>query len=510
MKRALISVYNKQGIIEFSEKLIALGWEIISTGGTYKELKQANIPVTEINEITKFPEILDGRVKTLNPILHGGILFRRDNEKDLETVNKYGLCEIDMVVNNFYPFEETIKKDGITEEQVIENIDIGGPSMLRAASKNFKFVTVIFDNEDYNTVIDEIARFGDTTLETRKILAGKAYSYTAYYDSLVSDYFNSTNSVLFPKHLTMGYKKNSDLRYGENPHQKAALYEKNMRNKPNIVNANKLHGKELSYNNIFDANALLELLTEFNEPTAVAIKHGNPCGISSSHDIYTAYLNAYNADTDSIFGGIVGLNREVDEKLASKLSEIFLEIILAPSFTSKALEILEKKKNIRLLEIDKLNEFKKDKMTFKAINGGLLYQEKDNLLINGKLEVVSKRKPTPGELEDMNFAWIISKYINSNGVVLAKDKTSLGIGLGDVNRYFAVESALKKAKGNTENSVLASDGFFPFDDSIKLLAKYGITAIIEPGGSIRDKEVIEQADKNNIALVFTGIRHFKH
>ena len=510
MKRALISVYDKTNIVEFSLGLKNLGFEIISTGGTSRILKEAGIEVIDVDEVTNFPEILDGRVKTLNPYIHGGLLYRRDNPSHVKTIEEMKIHPIDIVVNNLYPFEETIKKPGVTQEEIIENIDIGGPSMIRAAAKNYEFLTVIVDPADYSKVLDELKENGETNFATRQYLARKVFNYTAYYDTLISNYFNSIENVVFPDKLTLAYKNGKELRYGENPHQKAAFYEEVGKVEGTLAGAVQLHGKELSFNNINDANGALEALKEFDEPTVVGVKHTNPCGIGSGADLVEAYEKAYESDKISIFGGIIAANREIDERVAEKINEIFIEIVLAPSFTEKAIEILSQKKNIRILKIDNIIDKKYTELDVKKVVGGLLIQDRNSLLIGEDIEVVTDRKPTEKEMEDLLFGWKSAKNIKSNGVVLAKDKGTVGIGLGEVNRVWAVENAISRAGDKIEGSVLASDGFFPFKDSIELLAKAGIKAVIQPGGSLRDKEVIEEANKNGIAMIFTGIRHFKH
>lgn len=509
MKRALISVYDKTGIVEFAKKLVELGWQIISTGGSYKELKNSGIDVIGIEEVTGFPEILDGRVKTLNPYIHGGILYKRDDEKHISTVKNMNISSIDLIVNNLYPFEETLEKKDVTHEEIIENIDIGGPSMIRAAAKNYKDVTVIIDPEDYQLVLEELMENGQTTLKTRLYLARKVFNYTAYYDSIISKYFNELDNVEFPDYMTLGYKLKSSLRYGENPHQNAAFYVKSDIDEGSIAGGEKLHGKELSFNNINDGSAALDMVKEFDEPTVVAVKHANPCGIGSGRNILEAYLKAYECDKESIYGGIVAANREIDEETAAEMSKIFLEVIIAPSFTKGAIEILTKKKNLRLIQVGKVDS-NKEEIELKHVSGGILIQEKDSKSLLDDLKVVTERKPTKEEMEDLIFAWKSVKHLKSNGVAIAKNKGTLGIGGGEVNRFWAVENAIKRAKDSAKGSVIASDGFFPFKDSIEILGKSGITAIIQPGGSIRDEEVIEEANRYNIAMVFTGIRHFKH
>ena len=510
MKRALISVYDKTGIVEFSKSLVLLGWEIISTGGSYNTLKEAGIKVLEIKDVTNFPEILDGRVKTLNPYIHGGILYRRDDESHLKTIEDMNITPIQMVVNNLYPFEETIKKPNVTQEEIIENIDIGGPSMIRAAAKNYSSVTVIVDPLDYSSIINELKNNGDTTQDTRRYLARKVFNYTAYYDTLISNYFNQLDEELFPEKLTLAFNKNSQLRYGENPHQRASFYDEVNITKGSLKDMIQLHGKELSFNNINDSNGALKILKEFHEPTVVAVKHANPCGIGSGADILEAYIKAYKCDMESIFGGIIVANREIDEKVASEINKVFIEVVIAPSFSKKAFEILKSKKNIRLIQIEDINNMDYPEWDMKKTLGGLLIQEPDNILLHDGVTVVTERTPTEKEMEDMYFAWKSAKHINSNGVVIAKDGGTVGIGLGEVNRYWAVENAIKRAGEKISGSVLASDGFFPFADSIKLLGESGIKAIIQPGGSIKDPEIIEEANRQGIAMLFTNIRHFRH
>ncbi len=510
MKRVLISVYDKKGIVEFAKELIELGWEIISTGGTSKVLKEAGIEIIDIEEITRFPEILDGRVKTLHPNIHGGLLYKRDSDEHKKTLDDLNIHSIDMVVNNLYPFEETIKKQGVGHEEIIENIDIGGPSMIRAAAKNYKYVTVVMDPSDYSKVLEELKSKGEISTELRRALARKVFQYTAYYDSLIANYFNSLDSIGFPDIMTFSFKDKQCLRYGENPHQKAAFYKEIDNLEGTIAGAIQLHGKELSFNNINDGNGTLEILKEFDEPTVVAVKHANPCGIGSGENLLEAYNKAYESDKVSIFGGIIGANREIDEEVAKRINDIFIEIVMAPAFTDKALEILTSKKNIRILQIP--NIMKKDypSLDVKKVLGGILIQERDIKLLDGELKVVTKRRPTDKEMEDLLFGWKAVKGVKSNGVLLVKDKGTIGIGMGEVNRVWAVKAAIERAGEKVKDSVLASDGFFPFKDSVEALAKAGVTAIIQPGGSLRDEESIEEANKNGIAMVFTRMRHFKH
>lgn len=510
MKTALISVYNKEGIVDFSSELDKLGWRIISTGGTSKILKEAGIDVVDVSQITKFPEILDGRVKTLHPNIHGGLLYRRDDKDHVKTLEELSIGSIDMVVNNLYPFEETLKKEGVTQEEIIENIDIGGPSMIRAAAKNYRDVIVVVDPVDYENILEELKNKGDTSIELRQSLARKVFQYTAYYDSLISNYFNRLESIDFPEVITFSFKDRQGLRYGENPHQKAAVYKEMVNLDGTILGAKKLHGKDLSFNNINDGNGTLEILKEFEEPTVVAVKHANPCGIGSGENLLEAYNKAYESDKISIFGGIIGVNREVDAEVAKKINEIFIEIIMAPSYTEEALEILTSKKNIRILEIPNIMKNDYSSYDVKKVLGGILIQDRDTQLLKEELKVVTNRKPTDKEMEDLLFGWKAVKGVKSNSVLLAKDKGTIGIGMGEVNRVWAVEAAIERGGEKTKGSVLASDGFFPFKDSVEALAKAGVTAIIQPGGSLRDEESIEEANKHDIAMIFTGIRHFKH
>lgn len=510
MKRALISVYDKDGIVEFANSLKKLGWDIISTGGTYRLLKENNIDVIEVDEITDFKEILDGRVKTLNPRIHGGILFKRDNKEHRKTIEDLGILPIHMVVNNLYPFEETVNKQGVSLDEIIENIDIGGPSMIRAAAKNYQDVTVIVDPKDYNCVLAELIKDGETTNKTREYLAAKVFSYTSYYDTLIAKFFNDLVGIKFPDYLSLGYKKKEQLRYGENPHQEACLYTESSIDGGSILSGVKLHGKELSYNNINDGNAAISIIKEFERPTAVAIKHANPCGVASGENILKAYKKAYECDSESIFGGIVALNRQVDEDLAKELNKIFLEIVIAPSFSDAALEVLKGKKNIRLIKLEDISIPYKKSMDIKKIEGGLLIQDKNQDLLNDDMEISSELSPSEEDIDELVFAWKVAKHINSNGVVITKDEATIGIGLGEVNRFFAVEGAIKRAGEKAKGAYLASDGFFPFKDSIEALSIAGIRAIIQPGGSLKDDEVIEKVNEEKMIMVLTGIRHFKH
>ncbi|MDK2917650.1 MAG: phosphoribosylaminoimidazolecarboxamide formyltransferase / cyclohydrolase [Candidatus Petromonas sp.] len=512
IKRALISVSNKTGVVEFAKELKKLGVEIISTGGTARKLSENGIEVTKVSDITGFPECLDGRVKTLHPVIHGGILAVRDNEDHMTQLKELNIDPIDLLVINLYPFKETISKEDVKLEDAIENIDIGGPTMLRSAAKNFKDVVVVVDPSDYEKVLDEIKENKEVSYETKYELALKVFEYTAHYDTLISGYLRSRlENRKFPEILTLTYEKVQDLRYGENPHQQAAFYKEIGKNEGSLVNAQQLHGKELSFNNINDTNGALELLKEYEKPTVVAVKHANACGVGSGYDIYDAYMKAYECDPKSIFGGIVAANRTIDIRTAEEINKIFVEIVIAPDFEEDALEVLKSKKNIRLLKLKDIDKAQKaNSMDIKKVNGGILLQGVDSELYDGEFKVVTERIPTEKEMEDLKFAWKVCKHIKSNGIVLAKCKQTVGIGPGQVNRIWAVENAIRQAFVEVKGAVMASDAFFPFADCVEAAAKAGITAIIQPGGSIRDQESIDAANKYGIAMVFTGMRHFKH
>ncbi|WP_040197030.1 bifunctional phosphoribosylaminoimidazolecarboxamide formyltransferase/IMP cyclohydrolase [Candidatus Soleaferrea massiliensis] len=513
-RRALISVSDKTGVVEFAKKLEQLGFEIVSTGGTSKVLSENGVQVTNVSDITGFPECLDGRVKTLHPMVHAGILAMRSNPDHMKQLEELKVTPIDVVAINLYPFKATILKPDVELEDAIENIDIGGPTMIRAAAKNWQDVAVIVDPADYDTVIAQL-QDGEVTRETKFKLSGKVFEHTASYDALISNYLRRQRGEdNLPETLTLTFEKVQQMRYGENPHQNAAFY-KEINNMDNTLSAAKqLHGKELSYNNINDANGALDIIKEFgfDVPTAVAVKHANPCGVGTGRDLYEAYMNAYEADPVSIFGGIVALNRPVDLKTAQELAKIFLEIIIAPSFDADALEILTQKKNIRLLELPNLAKANtKDMVDMKKVAGGLLVQDLDTELLNREeLKVVTKRAPTEDEMKQLEFAWKVVKHTKSNGIALAKDNRTVGIGPGQTNRITALELAIKYAGDHVQGSVMASDAFFPFSDCVEAAAKAGITAIIQPGGSIRDEDSIKACDEAGIATVFTGMRHFKH
>lgn len=509
-KRALISVFDKSGIVDFAKSLHGMGWEIISTGGTSKKLKEEGINVMDISDLTKFPECFDGRVKTLHPNVEGGILAIRDNDKHKQQMVELGIEPIDMVVCNLYPFKQTILKEGVSHEEIIENIDIGGPTMIRAAAKNYPFVTVITDPEDYDQVINEIKENGDTTLATKELLAAKVFIHTAHYDSLIANYFTKRLNIHSPKTLTLTYEKKQDLRYGENPHQQATFYTQVQETEGTLTGAIQLQGKELSYNNIGDTDGALEALKEFDEPTIVAAKHANPCGVGSADTLSKAFQKAYEADPVSIYGGIVAANREIDKATAELMSPIFLEVIVAPSFSEEAMAILGKKKNLRLLQLPHIEKHDYTTPKAKTVLGGLLIQDMDLKLLEDDLKVVTERQPSEKEMEDLLFAWKVVKHAKSNAIVLAKDKCTTGVGPGQVSRIWALENAIRQGGERIAGSVLASDAFFPFSDCVEAAHKAGVTAIIQPGGSIRDEESIVAANKYGIAMIFTGIRHFKH
>ncbi|WP_163970951.1 bifunctional phosphoribosylaminoimidazolecarboxamide formyltransferase/IMP cyclohydrolase [Oceanobacillus halotolerans] len=508
-KRALVSVSNKENITEFVQGLVGLDYEIISTGGTLRVLEEAGISVKPVEAVTGSPEILDGRVKTLHPMIHGGLLAKRDNPDHRQQLEDHSITPIDMVIVNLYPFKQTFDQEGVTEEEIIENIDIGGPTMLRAAAKNFSDVTVVVDPKDYETVL-EAARHDKLNKQKRQQLAAKVFRHTAYYDSLIASYFTDKEEASFPETYTVTYEKVQSLRYGENPHQQAAFYKNPIQDGMSLATANQLHGKELSYNNIQDANAAVEILSDYKEPAAVAVKHMNPCGIGVADTLNVAFDKAFDADPISIFGGIVALNGEVDEKTAEKLSEIFLEIIIAPGFTEDAFRILTKKKNIRLLELASAdNESTTHKLT--TVNGGVLIQEFDKAVVmKDDLTVTTKRRPSEQEITDLLFAWKAVKHVKSNAIVLAKDNQTVGVGAGQMNRVGAAKIATEQAEEKAKGAVMASDAFFPMPDTVEVAAKAGITAIIQPGGSKRDQDSIDKCNEYGIAMVFTGMRHFKH
>jgi phosphoribosylaminoimidazolecarboxamide formyltransferase/IMP cyclohydrolase len=509
-KSALISVSDKDGIVEFAKGLKKHGVKIISTGGTAKLLAESGVEIIEIGEFTGFPEMLDGRVKTLHPKVHGGILNVRDNSEHQATMKEHGLEDIDMVVVNLYPFEATVAK-GAEHDEVVENIDIGGPSMIRSAAKNHKFVTIIVDNGDFDRVLAEMDN-GGTELDTRIDLARKAYSHTGVYDSIIASYFNKKLGVKFPEEIAIPARKKQGMRYGENPHQDSAFYVKPLVNEASVSTGKQLQGKELSFNNIADIHATLELVKEFKKPAVAIIKHTNPCGCAIGESVSEAYDKALECDPVSAFGGIVGVNREVDRDLADKLANIFLEVVLAPSFSKEALEVLAPKKNLRLIELGDITGGHDNELDIKNVTGGLLLQDRDLHEIDDirSLNVPTDRKPTDAEYEALDFAWIVAKHVKSNAIVYTTEDRTIGVGAGQMSRVDSSKIAASKAQKELKGTVMASDAFFPFRDSVDEAAERGITAIVSPGGSIRDDEVIAAANEHGIAMVFTGVRHFKH
>ncbi|MCK9555341.1 bifunctional phosphoribosylaminoimidazolecarboxamide formyltransferase/IMP cyclohydrolase [bacterium] len=521
VERALLSVYDKTGIAEFARELRGLGVEIISTGGTARLLKEEGIPITNISDYTGFPEMLDGRVKTLHPKVHAGLLALRNNESHKKQMKNAGFGYIDLVVVNLYPFEQTISKNNVTLEEAIENIDIGGPSMLRSAAKNYRDVAVVVNPSKYELVLKELKENKNTLSEELKMrLAVEVFQTTSRYDALISSYLKKVSSAItdsLPGELSISCVKKQNLRYGENPHQKAAFFEDYAfeKSEPSVIGAKQLHGKELSFNNIIDLNAALEIVKEFTEPFAVIIKHTNPCGAAVSGDICSAYKKALETDPLSAFGSIVGFNRGLDEAAAVEISKLFVEAVICPSYTKEALGILEKKKNIRILEIANLTDWYKNKIysgfDLKKVTGGVLVQDRDVKEVTEKdIRVVTKKKPTEKQVEDMLFAWKIVKHVKSNAIVYVKDNQTIGIGAGQMSRVDSSKIAVMKAQKGLKGSVMASDAFLPFRDNIDTAAAANISAIIQPGGSVKDQEVIDACNEHDMAMVFTGVRHFKH
>ncbi|MBQ8308158.1 MAG: bifunctional phosphoribosylaminoimidazolecarboxamide formyltransferase/IMP cyclohydrolase [Alistipes sp.] len=508
--RALVSVSDKRGVVEFAQNLRRLGWEIIATGGTMKLLKEQGVEVINISDVTGFPEICDGRVKTLHPKVHGGLLARRDDESHIAALRENQIEYIDLVCVNLYPFRETISKPDVTMEDAIENIDIGGPSMLRSAAKNYRDVTVVCDPSDYEQIIREIEQEGNTKPETRLELSAKAYTHTAQYDAMIATYMRRAAGL--NEKLFLEFDLVQSLRYGENPHQEAKFYRGQQEVGYSLATARQLNGKELSYNNIQDANAALQIVREFSEPFCVGLKHMNPCGAAIGKDGVEAWTKAYEADTVSIFGGIVATNCEVTREMAERMKPIFLEIIMAPKFTAEALEILSTKKNLRLLEV-KMEREEREMPQYVSVNGGLLVQHLD---IHTKAvepsQCVTEKQPSAEELQDLSFGWRIVKHVKSNAIVAVKGGQTLGVGAGQMNRIGSAEIALNQAneKGVKEGIVLASDGFFPFDDCVTLASERGVSAIVQPGGSVRDEDSILKANEKGLSMLFTGERHFKH
>ena len=510
-KRALVSVSDKTGVVEFCKRLIACGYEIISTGGTAKALEGAGLPVIGISDITGFPECLDGRVKTLHPAVHAGLLAMRSNPEHMEQIEKLGINTIDIVAVNLYPFKQTIMKEGVTFADAVENIDIGGPTMIRAAAKNYQDVAVLVDPNDYEKVLSELEA-GEISLETKKYLQYKVYAHTAVYDSMISNYLAAQLGIRYPESVTFAYEKAQDMRYGENPHQGASYYKEVFPRVGSLSEAKQLWGKELSYNNINDANGALELVKEFDEPCVVASKHANPCGVGVGKTVHEAYRKAYEADPVSIFGGILAINRVVDETTAKEINKIFIEIVIAEGFTQEAIEILTAKKNIRLLELPTIGKRRESSAyDMKKVYGGLLVQDYDETLFKDEnVKVVTKRAPTEEEMKALLFNWKVVKYTKSNAIVIGKADKTTGIGMGQTNRIWAAQQAIEHAGEEAKGSVMASDAFFPFPDVVAECVKAGITAVIQPGGSKNDQLSIDACDEAGIAMIFVGDRHFRH
>jgi len=511
-KYALISVSDKKGVVDFGRELSQLGYEILSTGGTARSLEEAGVPVKSVSEETGFPEILEGRLKTLHPKIHGGILGKREDETHRQQMSDHEISPIDLVVVNLYPFAQTIAKEGVTRAEAIENIDIGGPTMVRAAAKNYQDVGVIVNPARYEEVIKELKEKGSLSFETKFKLAVEAFTHTAEYDSVISGYLSDQlpEETRFRDTYILPYKKVQALRYGENPQQQAAFYREINPSLSSLAMARQIQGKELSFNNINDTNAAWELVQEFTEPTVVAIKHANPCGVGTAPDLHEAYLKAYDSDPVSIFGGIIAVNNKVDLKTAEEILKIFIEVIIAPDYDKEALEAFQAKKDIRVLQA-KLEDIDREELDFKKVSGGLLVQELDKVPMSiENWKVVTKRKPTDRELEDLLFGMRVVKHVKSNAIILAKNLQTIGVGAGQMNRVGAARIAIDQAGEKAKGSVLASDAFFPFPDTVVEAAKAGVTALVQPGGSLKDEEAIEVANSYDMTLLFTGRRYFKH
>ena len=518
IRRALISVTDKYGIIDFARKLTGLGIHILSTGGTARTLNDAGIAVTDVSQYTGFPEMMDGRVKTLHPKVHGGILGRRDKPEHMSQMSEHGIEPIDMVVINLYQFDKAVARPDCKFEDAIENIDIGGPSMIRSAAKNFESVAVVTDPSDYNSIILEMEQTGGAiSYDTKFRLARKAFSVTARYDTMISHYLEKISdkpeeTIHFPEVFTPVFEKVQHLRYGENPHQRGAFYREIGLGGSSVARAKILQGKEMSYNNYLDTNSALELVRELSEPSAVIVKHNNPCGVASADDLKDAYCIARDTDPISAFGGVIAFNTIVDEYTAAEIARTFVEVIVAPEYSGEALEILQKKANVRLLETGPLSDLPDGSMDFKRITGGLLVQEMDIGISNdlANIRIVSSRHPTEEEMDGLRFTWTVCKHVKSNAIVFGRGSETVGIGAGQMSRVDSVKLAVSKSRSKIAGCVMASDAFFPFRDAIDEAAKVGITAIIQPGGSIKDEEVIKAIDEYNMAMVFTGVRHFRH
>jgi len=514
VKRTLISVSDKEGVVDFAKELSNLGVEILSTGGTASILRKEGIKIRDVSDVTGFPEMLDGRVKTLHPIIHAGILAKRDDKKHIGTLKKHKIETIDMLVCNLYPFEKTIQKTKVGMDEVIENIDIGGPTLIRAAAKNYKDVIVVTHKDQYKTVLKSLKEQGKLSIGEKEKLALDAYTHTAQYDSIISSYLrNKWTDEILPQNNSIALRKKQEMRYGENPHLKGSFYKSIPEvTEPCIVNAVKLQGKELSYNNILDGDCAIECIKEFDDPTCVIIKHATPCGIASAKNLLQAWKDAYATDTYSPFGGIISFNREVGKDVAEELSNLFLEVIVAPSFSKEALSVFGKKKNLRLLELKGLDKkIQRKGMIFRSVVGGFLSQERDVKLTPKKdWKIVTKIKPSEKELTSMEFAVKCVKHVKSNSVLFVKDTRTVAIGGGQTARVDATWIATHKGKENIKGSTMASDAFFPFRDGIDVAAEAGVKSIIQPGGSIRDEEVIKAADEHGISMVFSGQRYFRH
>jgi phosphoribosylaminoimidazolecarboxamide formyltransferase/IMP cyclohydrolase len=521
VERALISVFDKTGIVEFAKRLAALKIEILSTGGTAKLLREAGVAVRDVSDFTGWPEMLGGRVKTLHPKVHGGLLFRRKNAQDQKQATEHGIAPIDLVVVNLYPFEATAAKAGLTAEELIENIDIGGPTMLRSAAKNFESVTVVTDPADFERVAKELESAGDTTLATRLELARKVFATTSRYDGMITTELERLSAAsglvslgakpVLPERVHIALRRQQELRYGENPHQAAALYVPAGRAPEGLAGAKQLQGKELSYNNFVDLEAARSLAAEFKNPAAVIIKHNNPCGTAEQGTLLDAYLKALACDPVSAFGGVLAFNRAVDAATAEEVARLFVECIAAPGFDEKSKAIFAAKRNLRLLELPPGGLEPERELQLKRILGGMLLQQPDlGEIQDSELRIVSKRAPTAEEMDTMRFAWKVSKHVKSNAIVFARDGATLGVGAGQMSRVDSVKIAVMKAQSSLAGSVVASDAFFPFPDGVEEAAKAGATAVIQPGGSVRDPDVIAAADRLNLAMVFTGMRHFLH
>ena len=517
--RALLSVYEKSGIVDTAKFLHENNIEILSTGGTQKLLAENAIPVVPVEEYTQFPEMMNGRVKTLHPKIHGGILAKREDPSHVSAMESQGIVPIDLVIVNLYPFQQVVSRPDVALSEAIENIDIGGPTMIRAAAKNYNNVVVIVDPDDYPKLLFELKNNkGECPAAFRFELATKAFAHCAAYDAAISNYLSSLNEVQehpsykeFSDYYTPHYRKIFDLRYGENPHQKAAYYAEEHHDEPCIANARQLHGKHLSYNNFLDLNAAFELVKEFDEGCCVIVKHNNPCGVALAQESFEAFQKAFSCDPTSAFGGIIALNRPVSAQTALEINQYFFEAVIAPDYEEAALETLKQKKNIRILKTLPIRRYDITGWDMKKIVGGMLIQERDTSIKSmAECEVISQRQPSPQEVQDLDMAWKVAKHVKSNAIVYVKNAKTIGIGAGQMSRVDSVRLGAQKAQESLAGSVMASDAFFPFRDSVDLAQEYGVRAIVQPGGSIRDEEVIAAANEHDIAMIFTGMRHFRH